>query len=790
MEKVKVHLWGSEDCITFARMRVLMVVHGYPPYKLGGSEIYTKTVTEELVRQGHEVGVFYAYENPLDAIFSVTRYHKDGVQFYRLNIPGRYERYIWIEIDNAFREVLSDFKPDLVNIQHLAYLSLSMVEVAYKYGVPIAYTLHDFWLMCPKGQFLIINKMNAQNKYEICDGQENLKCATRCFYKLYAGDVFDSGVDIKYWEQWVAKRQRIVTDVVRNINVFIAPSDTVKSLFSRYFPDESHKVVKVPYGFDLQRLKGRERLKEDHITFGYIGRYHLSKGIDILLDAFRMLAGKYSDVKLRIWGSESTPGLKATLSDSILQLPPSISERIELRGSYENYNILNCLNLVDFIVVPSVWMENSPLVIHEALEAGVPVITANIGGMKELVEEGKNGYLFEVHDVISLFHKLDQAYSDIKAGAAPRARYLHGEQILSIGEHAKILMDIFDQIIKKHKVPWGPWRVTFDTNPDDCNLSCIMCEEHSPYSLFKQLRKENRIPHRRMNISIIEKAIGDLSGSRLIEIIPSTMGEPLLYKDFIKIIEICKKNRIFINITTNGSFPTRDVTYWADEIIPICTDIKFSINGSDSMKDSSIMIGRDFDRFLDNIRIFVEKRNHYKGAGMTRCNLTFQVTLMTVNMEDLPGIFSLAADLDIDRVKAHHIWPHFTEHMKLSIRHSSPEVKQRYNQIVSELYKLAEAHEKKTGKRIIININPLSHTDDEKELGSEGICPFLGKELWIAYDGTINICCAPDYDRKKLGYYGNMAQKSIKEMWESAEYAQIQSHYMNHPVCKVCNMRK
>ncbi len=85
----------------------------------------------------------------------------------------------------------------------------------------------------------------------------------------------------------------------------------------------------------------------------------------------------------------------------------------------------------------------------------------------------------------------------------------------------------------------GPWRVTFDTNPDDCNLKCIMCEEHSIYSPCQTNRKEAGLPRRRMDIDLIRKVLENSKGTGLKEIIPSTMGEPLLYRHFEEILQLC-----------------------------------------------------------------------------------------------------------------------------------------------------------------------------------------------------------------------------------------------------------
>ena len=102
-----------------------------------------------------------------------------------------------------------------------------------------------------------------------------------------------------------------------------------------------------------------------------------------------------------------------------------------------------------------------------------------------------------------------------------------------------------------------PWRITFDTNPDDCNLHCIMCEDHSPYSTTQSDRRREGRPKRRMGIDLIRQVMAESRGTGLREIIPSTMGEPLLYRHFDEILDLCAEYGVKLNLTTNGTFPQR-----------------------------------------------------------------------------------------------------------------------------------------------------------------------------------------------------------------------------------------
>ena len=122
----------------------------------------------------------------------------------------------------------------------------------------------------------------------------------------------------------------------------------------------------------------------------------------------------------------------------------------------------------------------------------------------------------------------------------------------------------------------GHWRITFDTNPDDCNLRCIMCEEHSIYSSCQSKRQEEGKPRRRMDINLIRKVLEESKNTPLREIIPSTMGEPLLYRHFEEIIDLCHQYQVKLNLTTNGTFPRLGAVAWAKKIVPIGSDVKIS----------------------------------------------------------------------------------------------------------------------------------------------------------------------------------------------------------------------
>jgi len=230
--------------------------------------------------------------------------------------------------------------------------------------------------MCPRGQFMQMHPEDPGDLWAACGGQEDRKCAERCYARYFSGAPGEQEEDIAYWTGWVARRMRHVREMAELVDVFVAPARYLQRRYHDAFGLPERKLVYLDYGFDLARLRGRAREPGEPFTLGYIGTHIPAKGIHHLIEAFGQVRG---DARLRIWGrprGQDTEALRAMAE----RLPDSARGRIEWLPEYKNQDIVrDVFNRVDCVVVPSVWVENSPLVIHEALQARVPVITAGSG---------------------------------------------------------------------------------------------------------------------------------------------------------------------------------------------------------------------------------------------------------------------------------------------------------------------------------------------------------------------------------------------------------------------------
>jgi len=317
-----------------------------------------------------------------------------------------------------------------------------------------------------------------------------------------------------------------------------------------------------------------------------------------------------------------------------------------------------------------------------------------------------------------------------------------------------------------------------------------MCEEHSPYSDFiPTLYKETGVKRRRMKFEMVEEIFQQAGKLGVKEIIPSTMGEPLMYKGIERIFDLSQKHNIKINLTTNGTFPKLKVDDWAKLIVPNTTDVKISWNGATAETAEKVMQGLNYNQVLENVKVFVAKRNKLFAETGWYCRITFQLTFMQNNMHELADIVKLAAQLGVDRVKGHQLWTHFEEIKSLSMKATNESVKQ-WNEYVKHAYEAQEHFRKPNGEKVILqNIIPL-HENENIEVPEEYECPFLEKELWISATGNISPCCAPDNLRKSLGNFGNIETTTIEDVLQSENYQNLVKNYKQIELCKTCNMRK
>jgi MoaA/NifB/PqqE/SkfB family radical SAM enzyme len=328
----------------------------------------------------------------------------------------------------------------------------------------------------------------------------------------------------------------------------------------------------------------------------------------------------------------------------------------------------------------------------------------------------------------------------------------------------------------------GPWRLTLVTNPDDCNLACDMCE----CGVARAGGGPPAAP-RRMAVALALAVLDERRGSALAEVIPSTMGEPLLWAGLDALLDRCVALGLAVNVTTNGTFPGRGAAAWASRLVPVASDVKVSWNGATAATAAAIMPGLDLGRAVGNVAALVAARDAHARAGGRRCGITFQVTAQERNVGELAGIVRLAARLGVDRVKLNHLQPRRPALEGRSLRRSA-EALRRWNAAVREARAAAEEAALAGAGVRLENAAPLA--EDPADPAPRGPCRFVGREAWIHPDGRFAPCPHPAAAGGGLGDFGSVASAPLGALWAGAAFRAFVANHAQHPVCRACPLRR
>ncbi|MFH1739649.1 MAG: glycosyltransferase [bacterium] len=248
----------------------------------------------------------------------------------------------------------------------------------------------------------------------------------------------------------IRHRLRCVQQVFQNVDLFISPSRFLRELVI-WHGLESDKIMYLDNGFiPPERSFDPLRPVRLPIRFAYIGTWIPPKGVDLAIRAFR--DADPTKARLLVYGF--FPGYSGHEDyENRLRTAASGSPAIEFKGRYDPRNVYEVLSNVDLIIVPSIWWENSPLTVHEAFLAGVPVITADRGGMAELVKDGVSGLLFRHRDWQSLRSVVDRVcerpeiVSELRRGIP---------SVPSMDEHVQALLRFYEGCLARNATATAP----------------------------------------------------------------------------------------------------------------------------------------------------------------------------------------------------------------------------------------------------------------------------------------------------------------------------------------------
>ena len=402
-------------------LNILKVIHGYPPYYMAGSEVYTFNLSNELSKF-FNITIFTRVEDDFQKPYTIKESHENGIAIIRVNKSSRdytfRSKYEDNKMAKIFEKYLVRIKPDIVHIGHLSHLTIFIVDITKKYNIPVIFTLHDYWMMCIRGQLI-------RDDLSLCSGPGIEKCS-ECNKKYFTSH--------SHAKEEISDWLDTLKSINEHVDLFISPSKFLRKKYIDYGIPED-KIKYMDYGFNKDLFNEIKRNPSTRIRFGFLGRIVPVKGISLLIDAFNKI--DHSKAELNIYG-------KLPISFMFLK-EQCLNSAINFKGCYNYNEIGEILSNIDVLVTPSIWFENSPLVIHEAFLAKIPVITSNLGGMAELVIHKKNGLLFEPGNVEDLKKKMKLFINDPKL----IEKYSQETYVRSIEKDVQEIMRLYFKLVKR-----------------------------------------------------------------------------------------------------------------------------------------------------------------------------------------------------------------------------------------------------------------------------------------------------------------------------------------------------
>lgn len=458
-------------------MKILVLVHGYPPTAVAGTEICTERLCTALKARGHQLLVMTREELPGYPEYKILEDERNGIPVQRFvnNFTRLRERYLYNfhpRIEEIFEDLLRRFDPDLVHIQHLAGASWGIPEIAKSHRLPLLISLHDYWYACERVQLL-------RPGDTICPGPDGGRNCTRycahgtpCYMAHAAMERvrFATGYSGRFpFENTLprllaalqpvtmrrktsrlrtayADRTTRLLGALSRADALVSPSDKARSVYTSLGVPAARHVV-IPHGLPVPTPVSPKKEETAYdgrrpLMVGYVGNIMPHKGIMTLLRAIKSFHP--SRVQCRMYG-RSYPVRYARFVKKICARFPA--GQITTGGVYQPHELPAILAQLDLLIIPPLWHETFNLVLWEAWAAGLPVIASEVGALADVIQDGTDGFLFPAGDWKALKKTIGNVISDPSLLETVRRNL--PRHSLSIEENARRYEELFEGIACK-----------------------------------------------------------------------------------------------------------------------------------------------------------------------------------------------------------------------------------------------------------------------------------------------------------------------------------------------------
>ncbi len=375
-------------------MRILQIAHDHPDWTRGGTEIVAHALARAIDARPGTSARFLAAATSLQRPGAVPGILQTlGDDF--ILPTGAYDRFTMLRADgaawvSALERVLATVRPHVVHMHGLDRIGAEIIPAVRRLAprTRIVLTLHDYQLICANDGLLLTVAEGAR-----CPGAQPDRCR-RCF----------PGIDAARH----AMRHAHLLALLSPVDLILAPSAFLRARFLDWGLG-ADRVRLVPNAVDfVPAVQGAARVRRDR--FAFFGNIAAHKGVSVLLDAAARIRAAGADLRVSLHGGLgwAEPAFRETFAAGLAAAGP-VAQHL---GPYARADVVEMMGRTDWVVVPSVWWENAPLVIEEARMAGRPVICSGIGGMAEMVADGVDGLHVPPGDAAALAETMMRAAED------------------------------------------------------------------------------------------------------------------------------------------------------------------------------------------------------------------------------------------------------------------------------------------------------------------------------------------------------------------------------------------
>lgn len=411
----------------YKRPNILAVVHIYqnPPIgSIGGVTMHVYDLVKELVGS-YNFHVLY-YSEADKAYFVTSHFPNQAIT----NYIGKCPRYTTFNLYNdTFRRyvqtIVETLHINIIHIHHLLHFYLDIFNVAKEKHIPVIYSLHDYYALCPS-----INLINADK--QPCNFPQYRNC-TECIKRKYK-------IECNFIPLW----QKEFHSCLSLAKKIIAPSISTQHIYKDFYGDLQIDIIEHGYGIRKKEHLIPGRKHEDrtfHIAF--IGGISEIKGLAYLKGMINMARG--SDIIVHLFG---------TTKDLMVNVN---SKNFIYHGEYDRAELPNLLlkNDIKIICLLSICAETFSYTLSESLLLGIPVITLDIGAVAERVRKLNAGWIMPYgSSVEEIFHKIVEIKSDYTLNYAPKAanakKYI--SEAKDIPQMAHEYAAIYDQLLSESPI--------------------------------------------------------------------------------------------------------------------------------------------------------------------------------------------------------------------------------------------------------------------------------------------------------------------------------------------------